>query len=187
MTGPLEARLEALNDQAALVSAVKGQLACLSSQLDVIGRQRFGGARLSPAAVHALVEISDGLAELLDLATQAAAELVELDVSLFRVGGDVPVSRDGEGRASASPSVDRPADGDADQTSPSAQSVAAVILDEMARQQRSQIELAGALGLSQAAVSRRLSGSTPWTVDELIVAAGFLEVPVGSFMGRGVA
>jgi transcriptional regulator with XRE-family HTH domain len=50
---------------------------------------------------------------------------------------------------------------------------------EMARQRRRQTDLAAVLHISQAAVSRRLSGETPLNVDELVAVAEWLDVTVG--------
>lgn len=48
----------------------------------------------------------------------------------------------------------------------------------MARKGITQFELAGALGLSQPAISSRLRGKTPFDVNELTVVAAFLGVPL---------
>lgn len=53
---------------------------------------------------------------------------------------------------------------------------------EMARRRLSQTELAGVLGISQTAVSRRLSGDTRFSVDELLKVAGWLGVPAASLL-----
>lgn len=53
---------------------------------------------------------------------------------------------------------------------------------EMARQRRSQTELAQYLGISQPAVSRRLNGDTPLDVDELYRIARFLDRPATDFL-----
>ena len=55
-------------------------------------------------------------------------------------------------------------------------SVAANIRAEMKRQRIRQPVIAAALGLSQASVSRKLTGHTPLTVDELAVVADVLGV-----------
>jgi len=49
----------------------------------------------------------------------------------------------------------------------------------MARRKVPQRQLAEALGLSQAGVSKRLNGLTPWDVNEITVVAESLGVPVG--------
>nr|WP_297429770.1 helix-turn-helix transcriptional regulator [uncultured Actinotalea sp.] len=51
------------------------------------------------------------------------------------------------------------------------QRVAAVVRGEMARYQITQARLASALGIAQQSVSRKRSGRTPWTLDELEVIA----------------
>lgn len=45
-------------------------------------------------------------------------------------------------------------------------------------------QLAAALGLTQAAVSRKLSGGRPWFPDELAHVALVLRVPVGELFGE---
>lgn len=51
----------------------------------------------------------------------------------------------------------------------------------MARRKNSQSDIAALLGLSQAAVSRRLSGDVDFTSSELAALAKHLEVPVSAF------
>lgn len=53
--------------------------------------------------------------------------------------------------------------------------VAATVRAECARRRLTQATLADALGLSQAAVSRRLAGTTPFELDELAVVAPLLD------------
>lgn len=62
------------------------------------------------------------------------------------------------------------------------EAVAAEIRAELARRQIPQIKLATLLGTSQVSVSRRLTGQTPISVDELAIIAGFLEVPISKFL-----
>lgn len=54
--------------------------------------------------------------------------------------------------------------------------VAANIRAELARQRVSQAQVAERLGLSQAAVSRRLTGQTPFELDEVATVADLLAV-----------
>jgi len=54
--------------------------------------------------------------------------------------------------------------------------VAANIRAELARQRVSQAQVAERLGLSQAAVSRRLTGQTPFELDEVAAVADLLAV-----------
>lgn len=54
--------------------------------------------------------------------------------------------------------------------------VGAAVRSELARQRHSQDWLADKLGVSQANVSRRLLGKTPFDVNELAVVADVLEV-----------
>lgn len=58
---------------------------------------------------------------------------------------------------------------------------------EMARQKVPQITLAAHLGISQAAVSRRLNGQTPFVVDELVAVAFLLGVSASYLLGEEVA
>ena len=51
----------------------------------------------------------------------------------------------------------------------------------MARRKKSQSDIASQLGLSQAAVSRRLSGDVDFTSSQLVLLARYLDVPVASF------
>lgn len=60
--------------------------------------------------------------------------------------------------------------------------IAGEIRAEMARQQRSQRQLALALGYTQQAVSRRLAGHVAIDVDELDAIARFLGVSVARLM-----
>jgi len=61
--------------------------------------------------------------------------------------------------------------------------VAATVRAEAARTKTSQAQLAELLGVSQAAVSRRLSGATPFELDELPPVAELLGVPVAALIG----
>lgn len=57
---------------------------------------------------------------------------------------------------------------------------------EMARQRISQATLGKRLGISQAAVSAKLLGKTPFTIDQLAAAADLLAVPLET-LTEGVA
>lgn len=57
----------------------------------------------------------------------------------------------------------------------------------LARRRLSQSKLAAALGLSQAAVSRRLSGEVPFDVNELAATARYLDVPLGQLVASSEA
>jgi len=72
-------------------------------------------------------------------------------------------------------------------TQPLAQRVATEVRAEMARQRVSQDALAAAIGMSQAAVSRRLSGDIPFDVAELEDVATALRVPISQFLAERVA
>jgi transcriptional regulator with XRE-family HTH domain len=64
--------------------------------------------------------------------------------------------------------------------------VTKLVADEVralaARRRTTQVGLADVIGLSQAAVSRRLRGEIPFTVDELAKVATHFEVPLGSLL-----
>lgn len=57
---------------------------------------------------------------------------------------------------------------------------------EMARRRFSQTDLAGVLGRSQAAVSRRLAGETDFSLREITTIAGWLGVSVSSLLNENV-
>ena len=65
--------------------------------------------------------------------------------------------------------------------------VAANIRAELARQRVSQFVVADRLGLSQAAVSRRLSGGTPFELDEVEAIASLLGVPLVDLIAERAA
>lgn len=54
---------------------------------------------------------------------------------------------------------------------------------ELSRAGISQATVAGELGLSQSALSRRLSGNTPFTAAELCGLADLIDVPVAALFG----
>lgn len=56
--------------------------------------------------------------------------------------------------------------------------VAATVRAEMARRQLHQADLAAALGLPRTGISRRLTGHTPFTVDEMQALAHLFEMDV---------
>lgn len=58
---------------------------------------------------------------------------------------------------------------------------------ELARTRRSQADLALVLGLSQAGVSRRMSGATSWDLAELERVAEFLGIELGQLVTADVA
>jgi len=57
----------------------------------------------------------------------------------------------------------------------------------MARRSHSQVSLAPLVGMRQQALSRRLSGRTPFTIDELARIAGALEVPLSRLVSEVAA
>lgn len=56
--------------------------------------------------------------------------------------------------------------------------VAANIRAELARQRKTQAQLADVWGLTQASVSKRMSGTVPVDINEVAKAADWLGVPV---------
>lgn len=58
------------------------------------------------------------------------------------------------------------------------ETIGAQVHAAMWRARVSQVQLAGALGLDQAAVSRRLRGRTPWKASEVLSAAALLGVSI---------
>jgi len=68
------------------------------------------------------------------------------------------------------------------ETIPASEWTAGEIRAQLARSRRTQAELADHLGLSNAAVSRRLSGFTPIDVNEIEAIADFLGVPASQLM-----
>lgn len=66
-------------------------------------------------------------------------------------------------------------------TSPSAE-VGANVRAEMARRDVSQVKIAENLGMSQAAISSRLRGRTPFDINELAAIADYLEMPISGLL-----
>lgn len=62
--------------------------------------------------------------------------------------------------------------------------VAASVRAEMARRDVTQARLAEALGMTQPAISRRVSGQLPFDVDELHRIARFLDIPVSALIPK---
>jgi len=65
--------------------------------------------------------------------------------------------------------------------------VGANVRAEMARRKVSQQQIAAALNLSQAAISKRLAGVVPWDVNELVTVATALEVPLSTLLDTSEA
>lgn len=65
--------------------------------------------------------------------------------------------------------------------------VAGEIRALLARRQASGKQLASHLGMSQFAISRRLRGETPFSIDELAAAAEFLGVPMSDLVAERAA
>jgi len=65
--------------------------------------------------------------------------------------------------------------------------IAAEVRAEVARQKKSQREIASMLGVDQAGAWRRLNGEQPWRADELVKLAEALGVPVAQFLGERAA
>lgn len=68
------------------------------------------------------------------------------------------------------------------ETTVTAQRVAAEVRAEMARQRKTQADLANLLTSSQAAVSRRLSGEVEFTTGQLLRVASYLGVPIAQLL-----
>lgn len=60
--------------------------------------------------------------------------------------------------------------------------VASSVRAELARRQTQQAQIAELLGLSEAAVSRRVNGFVPFRADEVRKIADFLDVPLTSLL-----
>lgn len=67
----------------------------------------------------------------------------------------------------------------------STERVAAEVRAEMARRRITQSDVGKSLGLSTAAVSRRLRGVVPFDVNELSTIAALLGVPAGTLLVDG--
>lgn len=65
-----------------------------------------------------------------------------------------------------------------------AERVAAEVRAYLARQRKTQGDLAVALGISQQSVSRRMTGAQPFDVDELHRIAAWLGVPVSALLAE---
>lgn len=65
--------------------------------------------------------------------------------------------------------------------------VASAVRAEVARRKISQSEIAGLLGISQASLSRRMTGLTPFDIDEVDKIAAHLELPVASLFEDSAA
>jgi transcriptional regulator with XRE-family HTH domain len=63
-----------------------------------------------------------------------------------------------------------------------ASDIAGHVRAEMARHNRAGRELADLLGVSTAAISRRMRGHVPFRADEVIAIAGWLGVPVDALL-----
>lgn len=63
-----------------------------------------------------------------------------------------------------------------------AELTAGAVRAELARRRISGREMARTLGWSAATTSRRLSGSSPFDIDELAAVAGFLGLAVGDLL-----
>jgi len=63
-------------------------------------------------------------------------------------------------------------------------SVAAEVRAEMARQQKTQAELAAVIGVTAHTAGRRCSGAVPFDVIEIAAVAEWLSVPVEQLLGN---
>lgn len=66
-----------------------------------------------------------------------------------------------------------------------AEQVGATVRAELSRRRVTQAQLGEAIGLSQMAVSRRISGAVAFNVDELAATAGFLDLDLTSLLAAG--
>lgn len=73
------------------------------------------------------------------------------------------------------------------QTPTYSQRVARNVRAEMVRAGRIQSEIAGRLGISQQSLSRRLSGATAFSIDELAAIADSLDVRLTVLLGEVAA
>lgn len=55
----------------------------------------------------------------------------------------------------------------------------------MWRSRLSQVAFAGAIGVTQSAISKKLRGERPWFAEELVSAASVLGVSIGYLFGEG--
>lgn len=62
------------------------------------------------------------------------------------------------------------------------ESIADEVRAELARRKIDQTAVATALGVSQAGASRRLSGVTPFTINELVIIADLLGLPIARLL-----
>ena len=65
--------------------------------------------------------------------------------------------------------------------------VGANIRAELARQRKTQAQLADVWGLNQASVSKRMAGTVPVDVNEVAKVADWLGVPMSRLMGETAA
>lgn len=68
---------------------------------------------------------------------------------------------------------------------PEREQIATEIRVEMARQQKTQRDVAGWLGLPQGSVSKRLSGEFAFKAEEIAVLARMFKVPASRFIPDG--
>jgi len=53
----------------------------------------------------------------------------------------------------------------------------------MWRRRLRQVDVAGAVGVSQSALSRKMRGEVDFTIDEVLAAAEYFDVPLGELLG----
>lgn len=56
----------------------------------------------------------------------------------------------------------------------------------LVRRDLKQSDLAAGIGLTQTGVSKRLSGRVPFTIEELLLVADFLEITLGELLGETI-
>lgn len=70
---------------------------------------------------------------------------------------------------------------------PTSERIASNVRAEMARRRITQTEIAKKAGIPQSGLSRRLVGSTPFTVNEIERIAEVLDIQVNELIGEAVA
>lgn len=64
-----------------------------------------------------------------------------------------------------------------------AEAIGSEVRAELARQRKTQAELASTLGITSATAARRLSGASPFDVSELATVANWLGIPLSRLAG----
>jgi len=56
----------------------------------------------------------------------------------------------------------------------------------LVRRDMKQVELGEGIGLTQTGISKRLSGRVPFSVEELLLVADYLEITLGELLGEAI-